>query len=80
MTNEDRTNLATAYMFAWNSVKGRPCKVTVDAHGWFTVSHQGYSLPDRRRASELLKGLATLTMRISKREAHIFQQNQTESV
>jgi len=67
MTNQDKANLASAYMSAWNAVKRRPCTVTVDPNGWFTVSHQGYSLPDRRRASALLEGLSVLTGILSER-------------
>jgi hypothetical protein len=64
MTHTDKEHLAQAYMSAWLAVKRRPCTVTVDSNGWFTVSHQGYSLPDRRRAADLLRGLAVLTDRI----------------
>jgi hypothetical protein len=67
MTNEDKANLASAYMSAWNAVKGRPCTVTVEPNGWFVVSLQGYSLPDRRRASALLKGLSVLTGILAKK-------------
>jgi hypothetical protein len=67
MTNEDRENLATAYMSAWNAVKRRPCTVTVEPNGWFTVSFQGYSLPDKRRASALLNGLVVLTKQLEKK-------------
>jgi hypothetical protein len=67
MTNEDRENLARAYMSAWNAVKRRPCTVTVEPNGWFTVSFQGYSFPDKRRASALLNGLVVLTQQLEKK-------------
>lgn len=67
MTNEDKANLASAYMSAWNAVKGRPCTVTVEPNGWFTVSLKGWGLPDRRRASALLNGLVVLTQQLEKR-------------
>jgi len=67
MTNQDKANLASAYMSAWNAVKGRPCTVTVEPNGWFAVSFKGYSLPDKRRASALLNGLVVLTQRLEKK-------------
>lgn len=59
----DKTNLASAYAAAWLAVKNRPATVTVDPHGWFTVN-KGLGVPQRVRASALIKGLAVLTSRM----------------
>lgn len=71
MRLEDRENLAKAYVSAWNAVKGRKIIIGIEANGWFTRSwpdwHAG---ADKKRASDLIRGLVVLTEQLNKRREH----------
>ena len=68
MKQEDRENLARAYESAWMAVKNRPITITIESDGWFTRRFYGWSgLPDKKRASDLIRGLADLTSQLPKK-------------
>lgn len=71
MTSEDRENLALAYEFAWNAVKGRKIIISIEPNGWFTRSWPNWHAKgDKKRASDLIRGLTVLTEQLNKRREH----------
>ena len=74
MTAEERFNLAKAYEAAWYAVKGSSMAITVKPSGWYIKTHRGYHAGNVR-ASDLLRGLVTLTTRLA-----VKSQETTDSV
>lgn len=71
MTHTEKTHLIDAYMAAWFAVKGEDCVVNIEPHGWFSVNYKKTPFIYRRRAAELLKGLAGLTNQLAKKAQQV---------
>jgi hypothetical protein len=74
MTKEERFHLAKSYEAAWYAVKGSSMTITIKPSGWYTKAHRGYHVGNVR-ASELLRGLFTLTTQLA-----VKKQETTDSV
>lgn len=67
MTHTEKNHLVDAYMAAWLAVNDEHCVVNIDPNGWFSVKFERTPHIYRRRAVDLLRGLAGLTAQLAEK-------------